>query len=140
KEEGAKAAEPYLREALQHGRTCVQAEQGNHLYRWVLARTLVRLGTLLVEQGRLEEADSLYKEAQGYGRAVREGEPSNKRYALVLAESLLLHGDLLQERGALEHAQPLLTEGCALAREFQLRDSKDVRFRFPKCQGVQEGK
>jgi tetratricopeptide (TPR) repeat protein len=120
------AAERYVRRALHLGQACVQSQQGNQLYRWVLARTYVKLGALQGARGLPEAAQRSYDEALKLSRALREGESSNKRYTLVLVEALL----------GLGHS----VEGCELAREFRQRDSEDIRFQFTECQGPQEEK
>ena len=137
---GVKAAQPYLEEALQHARASLQAEPGNQLFRWVLARTLTRFGALMADQNRFTEADASYLEAQEHAKAVHQSEPTHKRYALVLVQSLLHRGALLQKHHQAALAQPLLTQGCELALRFQCTDGKDVRFRFLQCSSVQEEK
>jgi tetratricopeptide (TPR) repeat protein len=119
-------SERHLQQALQLAKACVRSEQGNQLYRWVLARTYARLGALQAARGQPDAAKQSYAEAQRLGQQVLEGEPVNKRYALVLIQALLGLG--------------MRAEGCTLVHEFRERDGEDARFQFPECQGAREDK
>lgn len=125
KQGDTRGAEEHLQRALQLGRACVQSTPGNQLYRWVLARTLVKLGALQAAQRQPAAAVS-YREASSLGESLHAVESSNKRYALVWIQARL---------GLGQNA-----EACKVVRELLHQDREDARFQLPQCQGTQEEK
>ncbi|WP_426755897.1 protein kinase domain-containing protein [Myxococcus sp. Y35] len=130
------AAEPLLVEALTLGRACVESQEVDQYYRWVLGRVLIGVGDLRTSRLQFSLAEKAYAEARGLGQALREAEPPNKRYALVLADAWLGSALLARQRGALEQAADWHARRCALLQFFHAHDPEDVRFQPLGCPDV----
>ncbi len=88
----------------------------------VRAVTFQQQADLLLEQGKLPEADALYRQAHAYFAQQAERGPGNAELQRNLSVSHNKRGDVLATGGKLDEARDAFSQGLAIAQKLAAQD------------------